>query len=124
MVEQKYIYSFRQKLRKLYEGNVASVNGDIIDMIYDAVNEKLKDGTYTLSTTASNISINIDEEVTASEIIEVREAMKSTIQQFILNNIDSLDIPKDKYNDFMNFVSDTSLICDSYIIGKSVQITL
>lgn len=124
MITQQYIYNFRSKIRKLYTEDIASLNGDINDMLYDSINETRQHFDFKLNTSEHSVNISLQETATSEDINNVKNIIKSTIQKFILQNIDKLNITNEEYNDFMDFVNDSSLICDIFIVGTTIQVSL
>lgn len=115
------IYEFREKFRELYAHDV-SMNGDLGGAILDLMDDKIK--SIDLKIDQNSIEIVGQDNCTESDLIEIDNKVRSIVSDYILNNIDNIDIPEESKKDAEAFATNTRMICDSFIANKIIKFSL
>lgn len=115
------IYEFREKFRELYAHD-ASMNGDLSGSILDLMDDNIKSIDLRLS--ENTIEIVVQDGCDQSTLVDIDNSVRSILSDFILNNIDNIDIEKEAVKDIEAFATNITMICDSFIAGKIIKFSL
>lgn len=122
MIKLKDLYSFRLKIRKLYDNEVYL--GDLSGNILNIFNTSRECSLESVQIMLSEYHVSFVLKEYSDEFVSfLKGQMLHTISTFVKDNINYLDIPLSEMESFYNFINSASLI-DVFVVGNKVDFYL